>query len=78
MASVVNFDQNASQGFNIQLDLDGNLNFRANELNGGGPIRLAISDNSGQVYYRWLCLVWCVTQSYRSSLADCGSARAWR
>ena len=52
MASVVNFDlaiPGGFQGFNIQLDSDGNLNFRANEQDGGGPIRLAISDNSGEV-----------------------------
>ena len=51
MASVVNFSTvpAGNQGFNIQLDLDGNLNFRANETDGGGPIRLAISDDSGQI-----------------------------
>ena len=51
MASVVNFDTvpASGQAFNIQLDLDGNLNFKANGQNGDGSTRLAISDNSGQV-----------------------------
>lgn len=46
--SSVNFN-NGTQLFNIDLDLEGNLNFNANDIDGKGNTRLSISDNNGQL-----------------------------
>ncbi len=46
MTQSVNF-QNGVELFNISLDAQGNLNFNANDIDGGGQRRLSIIDDSG-------------------------------
>lgn len=46
MTQSVNF-QNGAELFNISLDAQGNLNFNANNSNGGGDRRLSIADDRG-------------------------------
>jgi Chaperone of endosialidase len=48
MPRSVNFD-NGGEQFNIDLDTQGNLNFNANSIDGGGNRRLRIDDDSGQL-----------------------------
>jgi hypothetical protein len=48
MAKDQNFD-NGTQEFNIRLEDNGELHFKANGKNGGGSTRMIIADDSGQV-----------------------------
>jgi len=49
MPSSINLD-NGGEFFNIFLDADGNLNFKANDLDGRGNTRVSINDESGTVF----------------------------
>jgi hypothetical protein len=48
MTQSINFE-NGDETFNIDLDADGNLNFNANDVDGGGDRRLVINDDSGEI-----------------------------
>jgi hypothetical protein len=51
MAESQNFSRNnpTSQTFNIHLETDGHLHFKANGEDGGGTTRMVINDTSGEV-----------------------------
>lgn len=50
MASSLNLDRNnGAEAFNIHLDPQGRLQFKANGNNGSGTTRVQIADDSGQV-----------------------------